>query len=72
VVAPDETVTPRRVTLGEWAGDGWVVLDGLSPGERVVTDGMLSVRPGMPVKVGADAPAAGARAATAPVAASAR
>lgn len=51
VVGPDETVEQRTVTLGEWQGDGWVIESGLEPGDRVVIDQLLSLRPGMAVNV---------------------
>src|SRR5690606_25517809 len=35
VVAEDGTAQPRRVTLGEWLGDNWIVNDGLHEGDRV-------------------------------------
>lgn len=59
VVAADGKVAPRPVVLGEWVGDQWVVLEGLSAGDRVVSDGVLKVRPGMQVQIArADAAAA--------------
>jgi membrane fusion protein (multidrug efflux system) len=39
------------VQVGEWAGDAWVISDGLQAGERVVVDGVLKIGPGVPVKV---------------------
>lgn len=39
----------RPVTLGDWHGDDWFITEGLWPGEEVVVEGGLSVRPGEPV-----------------------
>jgi membrane fusion protein (multidrug efflux system) len=41
----------RPVKMGERAGAMWQVLDGLKPGEKVVAQGLMKVRPGMPVTV---------------------
>ncbi|HEU4509164.1 MAG TPA: efflux RND transporter periplasmic adaptor subunit [Pyrinomonadaceae bacterium] len=49
VVGPDNTVSIRSVKLGEKSGSNWVVEDGLKPGESIVAEGTLKVRPGMPV-----------------------
>jgi membrane fusion protein, multidrug efflux system len=55
----------RQVQTGEWNGQNWLVLSGLKPGERVVLDNLLKLRPGVVVSPQpADAePAAGAPAA---------
>ena len=44
-------VEPRPVEVGEWAGAEWIITSGLRPGDRVIVDGMMKARPGMPVKV---------------------
>jgi membrane fusion protein (multidrug efflux system) len=44
---------PRPVQVGEWAGEDWVIKDGLKPGERVVVDGVVKIRPGAPVTIAA-------------------
>jgi membrane fusion protein, multidrug efflux system len=49
VVEPDKKVSFRTVKLGERSGSMWVVEDGLKPGETVVAEGTLKVRPGMVV-----------------------
>jgi membrane fusion protein, multidrug efflux system len=53
VVGADETVQLRPVQLNGGAGDLALIADGLAGGERVVTDGVLKVRPGVKVKVAA-------------------
>lgn len=50
VVAPDGTVTYRRVRLGDRVGAERVVLEGLSAGESVIVNGLQRVRPGMKVQ----------------------
>jgi multidrug efflux pump subunit AcrA (membrane-fusion protein) len=52
------TVTPRTVTLGRVAPDGVRVLDGLKPGDRVVTAGVQFLTPGKKVALPADTAAA--------------
>ncbi len=42
----------RPVTLGRELRDGWVVQSGLNGGDRVITEGIVKVRPGAPVAVG--------------------
>jgi membrane fusion protein, multidrug efflux system len=59
----------RPVELGPWEGDDWFITHGLSPGETVVTDGVIKLAPGAPVKIVATAGAATGTAATAPAAA---
>ena len=51
VVKPDMTVETRSVTVSR-SSDGQAVVDkGLSPGERVVTDGQLRLVPGAKVEL---------------------
>lgn len=51
VVKPDMTVDLRPVVAGETIGDETVIEKGLQPGEKVVTDGQLLLRPGAKVEV---------------------
>jgi RND family efflux transporter MFP subunit len=51
VVDRDNKVTMRPVKMGERSGGMWQVLEGLKPGEKVVVQGLLKVRPGSPVTV---------------------
>lgn len=48
-VGPDNKVVPQPVKLGEWRGRDWAVLGGLKAGDRVITDNLIKLRPGMPV-----------------------
>ncbi|HZP92047.1 MAG TPA: efflux RND transporter periplasmic adaptor subunit [Burkholderiales bacterium] len=44
-------VEPRPVTVGDWAGENWVITGGLKPGDKVIVDGVVKARPGSPVRV---------------------
>ena len=45
-VGPDNRVAARPVTAGARIGEGWVIEKGLNPGDRVIVEGQLKVRPG--------------------------
>jgi len=60
VVDEKEMAQPRPVQVGDWAGEDWVITSGLNPGDRVIVDGMMKVRPGAPVTVAQAQPAAAA------------
>jgi membrane fusion protein (multidrug efflux system) len=65
VVGADNVVTMRTISLGESAGDLFIVRDGLKAGERVIVDGIQKARPGSPVNpsvAGSASPAAKAEA----------
>lgn len=49
VVQDDSTVARRNVSLGQREGVDWVVLEGLSEGDRVIVNGIQKVRSGMTV-----------------------
>ncbi|WP_244082117.1 efflux RND transporter periplasmic adaptor subunit [Desulforhabdus sp. TSK] len=51
VVKPDFTVEYRKVVLGRPVDNEIVILQGLAPGEKVVTDGQLRLAPGTQVKI---------------------
>lgn len=44
------TVQQRILTLDRAIGDQWLVTSGLYPGDRLIVEGMLKVRPGVTVK----------------------
>ena len=50
VVGADNKVSFRPVKVGEKSGSMWVITEGLKPGETVVAEGTIKVRPGMVVK----------------------
>jgi membrane fusion protein (multidrug efflux system) len=40
----------RNIKAGNWVGKDWVVLDGLKPGENVIVDNLVRLRPGTQVQ----------------------
>jgi membrane fusion protein (multidrug efflux system) len=48
-VAPDNTVAPRPVETDGWSGHDWVVTKGLAPGDKIITDNLMKLRPGAAV-----------------------
>lgn len=50
VVGQDDTLLYRPVQTGTRVGPYRVIEDGLAPGERVVVNGLMRVRPGMPIR----------------------
>jgi len=48
----------RKVALGDWHEDQWVIEAGLEPGDTVITDHLMQLAPGLPVQ---SAPAAQTR-----------
>lgn len=51
IVDIDNKIELRMLTLDREIGNQWIVVSGLSPGERVVVEGLQKVRPGNAVKV---------------------
>jgi multidrug efflux system membrane fusion protein len=51
VVKPDLTVEVRPVEVGHAIDSEVIIIKGLKPGERVVTDGQLRLVPGAKVKI---------------------
>jgi membrane fusion protein (multidrug efflux system) len=49
VVDPDNTVELRTITTDRAIGDQWLVTTGLKPGDRVIVEGIQSVKPGAKV-----------------------
>ena len=49
IVGPDNKATPRPVEVGSWQGTSWAVKSGLQPGDKVITDNLVKLRPGAPV-----------------------
>ena len=56
VVKGDQTVESRVLTVGRTVGHETVILQGIQPGETVVTDGQLRLVPGFKVKIEAANP----------------
>ncbi len=51
IVDQDGKAQVRNVEVGDWQGDNWFVDKGLSAGVRVVTDGIVRLAKGVPVKI---------------------
>jgi multidrug efflux system membrane fusion protein len=51
VVKPDQIVESRPVVVGRTFNDETIVQKGLNPGETVVTDGQIRLRPGVKVEI---------------------
>jgi membrane fusion protein (multidrug efflux system) len=56
VVGPDNKAEQRRVQLGQSTPVMGSVISGLSPGEKVIVEGLQRVRPGQPVAAGPASP----------------
>lgn len=50
VVDKDEKAEVRPVVIGRELADEWLISDGLKAGDRVITEGVIKVAPGAPVK----------------------
>jgi membrane fusion protein (multidrug efflux system) len=50
VVGQDGKLQPRNLTAPRTIGENWLVTAGLKPGDKVVMEGAMMLRPGMPVK----------------------
>ena len=50
VVAAQNSISLRKVKVGDRVGSLWVINEGLAPGDEVVSGGTSKVRDGMPVK----------------------
>lgn len=50
-VTDGEKAMPRQIRAGNWLGADWVVLEGLKPGDRVIVDNLIRLRPGAQVQV---------------------
>ena len=50
-VGADNRIEARVVKTAERVGENWIVEQGLKPGDRIVVEGQLRVRPGMQVRL---------------------
>ncbi|MEJ2564449.1 MAG: efflux RND transporter periplasmic adaptor subunit [Gammaproteobacteria bacterium] len=48
-VTAKNTVAPRPVETDGWSGTDWVVTKGLNPGDKIIIDNLMKMRPGAPV-----------------------
>jgi membrane fusion protein (multidrug efflux system) len=53
VVNAQNKVEQRTVTTDRVIGDKWIVTSGLKPGDKLIVEGLLNLRPGATVKPGA-------------------
>ncbi|MCC6696815.1 MAG: efflux RND transporter periplasmic adaptor subunit [Candidatus Hydrogenedentes bacterium] len=51
LVTDEHKVEQRMLTLDRTVGDRWLVAEGLTPGERVIVEGLQRIRPGADVTV---------------------
>lgn len=59
-VAQGGKAMPKPVQVGDQSADGWIISQGLAPGDQVIVDGMARIFfPGAPIQVGAAPAAAG-------------
>ncbi len=49
VVNDKNEATQRPVKVGEWVGTDWVILEGLNPGDKVIIDNIIRLKPGKAV-----------------------
>lgn len=49
VVNDDSEIVERPVTVGEWIGKDWIILDGLQTGDIVAVNNLIRLSSGMPV-----------------------
>lgn len=49
VVGPKNMVAMRQITTSRTIGPDWLVTGGLKPGDKVIVEGGMMLRPGMPV-----------------------
>lgn len=64
IAGADNTVQPRPVTTAEWHGKDWVVTGGLQPGDAIIIDNLMKLRPGAPIAPHPPQPAPGTPAAS--------
>lgn len=50
VIDAEDRAQIRPVTVGDWVGNDWLVESGLNPGDRLIIDHLMQVRPGLPVQ----------------------
>lgn len=49
VVGAQNKVEPRAIETSRTSGDSWIVTGGIRPGDRIIVEGAMLLRPGMPV-----------------------
>ena len=51
LVGPDGKAVSRNIRAGNWTGKDWVVLGGLQPGDSVIVNNLIRLRPGTAVEI---------------------
>jgi membrane fusion protein (multidrug efflux system) len=51
IVDKDGKAQTRPVEVGDWQGDNWFINKGLTAGDRVISDGIIRLAKGVPVKI---------------------
>ena len=51
IVGPDNKVELRVLQASRTVGSNWLVEKGLNPGDRLITDGLQFIKPGIEVKI---------------------
>ena len=51
IVGAENKAAQRQVKVGGWVGSDWVVNEGLKPGDGVIVDNLIRLRPGAAVQV---------------------
>jgi len=41
----------RPVSVGDWAGEAWIINSGLKAGDKLIVDGVMKIGPGAPVRI---------------------
>lgn len=49
-VGAGNKVEAHAVTTGERVGEEWIIEQGIKPGDKVIVEGQMRIRPGMPVR----------------------
>jgi membrane fusion protein (multidrug efflux system) len=50
VIGADNKVQPRTLQTTRTVGDNWLVTGGVKPGDKIIVEGGMMLRPGMPVQ----------------------
>jgi len=50
VIGADNKVQPRMLQTSRTVGDNWLVTGGVKPGDKIIVEGGMMLRPGMPVQ----------------------
>ena len=69
IVNADSKVEARKIKVSGTVGDKWLVEEGLAAGDRLIVEGVMKVKPGMPVQAAEAGAAPQAAASAAPPAA---